>query len=112
NNTYAGLTTVTSGFLQVAGSMALGAANPAEGLGTVVNSGAVLELNNATLTNEHLQLNNGIGANQLGLYDVPGLFTVAQPAGVNTMFGTGILRALGGGASTINGNVDLRGDGT
>lgn len=110
NNTYGGATLVSGGFLQAIGNAALGTANAAEGLGTNVANGAVLELNAVNLTGENLNLNTGSGANSLGLYDTPGLLTVAQPAGTGTLFGTGVLRVIGG-ASTITGNVDLRADG-
>src|SRR5262249_17925576 len=67
----------------------------------------VLELNTVNLVNEHLVLNNAQNANQPGLFDTPGLLTQAQPAGTGLMFGTGILRVIGG-PSTITGNVDIR----
>ena len=57
--------------------------------------------------NEHLQLDNAQNANQVGLFDTPGLLTEAQPGGTGLVFGTGILRVVGG-ASTITGNVDMR----
>src|SRR5262249_26405749 len=106
SNTYSGVVTVNGGFLQAAGNAALGAANAGEGLGTVINQGGVLELSAVSVSGEHMQLvtNNF----QPGLYDTPGLFTVAQSSGVNNMFGTGELRVVGNAASTWAGNVDLR----
>src|SRR5207244_4260122 len=94
SNTYTGVTTVTSGFYRITNNSALGVANAAEGLGTIVQQAAVLELQNVALTGEHLQLQTSNF--QPGLYDTPGLFTVAQPSGVNNMYGTGELRVIGG----------------
>src|SRR5262249_62258394 len=53
-NTYGGVTTVSSGFLQVSNNASLGAANAPAAQGTNVNSGAGLALNRVTLARETL----------------------------------------------------------
>ena len=116
-NTYAGLTDVQAGILQITNGAALGTTVGA----TVVQSGAQLQLNAVTVTGETITINGTGGNSQGALNGLAGSSTwagpVVIPASVNNRVGAtgGTLNLTGvisGGLAGAGGGLNVRGDTT
>jgi autotransporter-associated beta strand protein len=101
-NTYTGITTISSGYLQVSNASGLGAGDGTPATGTVVNLNCSLNVTNVTIANEHLTIGGG-GASGNAAFQSNGVNTVWNGPVVLTADTT--MSAITGANGRFNGAI-------
>lgn len=101
-NTYTGITTLSSGYMQVSNASGLGAGDGTPATGTVVNPNCSMNVGNVTIANEHLTIGGG-GASGNSAFQSGGANTIWS--GPVVLTSDTIFAAISGANGRFNGAI-------